>query len=359
MHKKGHIPWNKGKGDYISGNKNPAWKNGLYANKEWLTKAYSTKSMKQIAFECKCGIRTIARWLKTHNISSRKIGSKIKDIKGKNNHNWNGGKPKCIACGKQLSNYNAKYCKKHFAKKGKESHMYKGMVNIKQLVRSYVQNVWRPKIFERDRYVCQQCKAINNGNLTAHHKKRLSLIVDKIISEYQKDLSSPEHRLELFSLIISNPEINDLNNGITLCEKCHNKMHKGKRKDYYEVFDLYFYWGTIVSVYDADTITALLDIGFNFSYKIKLRLWGINTPEIKTKDDRERKFGEEARKFVEQLVLNKWLRIKTYKSEKYGRYLADVYLEDDTLLNELLIEKGFAREYFGEKRDGWFKDDVR
>ena len=45
----------------------------------------------------------------------------------------------------------------------------------------------------------------------------------------------------------------------------------------------YFYKAKIISVYDGDTVTAVMDLGFNITNKIKIRLHGINAPEIRGK----------------------------------------------------------------------------
>ena len=117
---------------------------------------------------------------------------------------------------------------------------------------------------------------------------------------------------------------------------------------------MFEYTATVIDVYDGDTMTVDIDLGFKIHHEVKLRLNGINTPEIRTKDKREKELGLTVKQYVKGLILNKKVRILTEKPGKYGRYLADMYLEDGTYLNDLLIEKGYAREYFGEAREPWF-----
>jgi len=112
----------------------------------------------------------------------------------------------------------------------------------------------------------------------------------------------------------------------------------------------YSYFGVVTSVYDGDTITATLQLGFGISYEMKLRLLGIDTKEIRNKNLEEKRLAIKTRDFVREKILNKKVKIKTYKKGKYGRYLVDVFLDDGTLLNNLLIKKGYAKEYWGGKR---------
>jgi len=112
----------------------------------------------------------------------------------------------------------------------------------------------------------------------------------------------------------------------------------------------YYYHAKVLSVYDGDTITVVLDLGLHINFTVNLRLLGVDTPEIKGKD---RVRGLEVRDYVREKTLNKNVLIKTHKQGKYGRYLATVYyLDKDTWinLNVKLIEKKYAREYWGGKR---------
>lgn len=119
---------------------------------------------------------------------------------------------------------------------------------------------------------------------------------------------------------------------------------------------MYSYKAKVIDVYDGDTLTIVVDLGFKIKHEIKLRLNGLNTPEIRTKDKREKELGKQVRDYVRELVLNKEILVKTTKAEKFGRYLADVYI-GDLHLNNHLIKKEYARPYFGEKRGPWFSDE--
>jgi micrococcal nuclease len=119
----------------------------------------------------------------------------------------------------------------------------------------------------------------------------------------------------------------------------------------------FFYKARVLSVYDADTVTLLIDVGFNIFLKEKCRFMGVDTPEIRTKNPKEKELGLEARDWVRELILKKDIEFKAHKEGKFGRYLIDIFLEDGKKLNDLLIEKGYAKAYFGGKREKWFANE--
>lgn len=107
---------------------------------------------------------------------------------------------------------------------------------------------------------------------------------------------------------------------------------------------MYTYKAKVTSVYDGDTITALVDLGFSSFRVMKLRLARIDTPEMR---GAEKEQGKIVRDIVRGKILDKDITIKTQKDKtgKYGRYIAEVILEDGTNLNDWLIENGHAELY--------------
>lgn len=110
---------------------------------------------------------------------------------------------------------------------------------------------------------------------------------------------------------------------------------------------LYHYKAKIVEVYDGDTCTIDIDLGLHTWIKgEKIRLTRINAPELR---GTERTKGLKSRDFLRSLILNKEVFIETIKDkkEKYGRYLADVWLEDDKgkfiNINDEIVKNGFAK----------------
>ena len=103
---------------------------------------------------------------------------------------------------------------------------------------------------------------------------------------------------------------------------------------------IYTYRAKIIGVYDGDTVTALVDLGFGITNKIKVRLKGINTPELRGD---ERAQGIISRDFLREKILNKDIVIETFKDKKgkYGRYIGTLWINDENI-NELLVEQGLA-----------------
>jgi len=115
------------------------------------------------------------------------------------------------------------------------------------------------------------------------------------------------------------------------------RMDKGVR--------MYKYKARLVRVVDGDTIDCILDLGFDVSIKERVRLKGLDTPEIRTKDLNEKRLGLEAKKFVEDMFQDKGndVIIETeYRRGKYGRTIGTITFQDDTVLNEMLITEGHA-----------------
>jgi micrococcal nuclease len=119
--------------------------------------------------------------------------------------------------------------------------------------------------------------------------------------------------------------------------------------------------GRVIKCYDADTITIASKLPYDASpmYRLSVRLNGIDTPEIKGKgvSDEEKEVAKQARDFVSNLVMNKYVRLENIESEKYGRILADVYI-GDVHLNELLLKERYAVKYDGgtkQKPTSWIR----
>lgn len=89
------------------------------------------------------------------------------------------------------------------------------------------------------------------------------------------------------------------------------------------------------NVVDGDTIDVEIDFGFKLKQVVRLRFNRINTPEVRGK---ERKQGLIAKRFVENRILGKPIKIETFKKGKYGRYLAEIYIYGHNLNEDLVIE---------------------
>ena len=106
---------------------------------------------------------------------------------------------------------------------------------------------------------------------------------------------------------------------------------------------MYNYKAEIIAVYDGDTVTAKVDLGFLHFQIMKLRLFGIDTPELRGP---EREQGLIVRDIVREMILNKEVEIHSYKDKqgKFGRYLATIIVGDINL-NQWLIDNGHAESY--------------
>jgi micrococcal nuclease len=111
----------------------------------------------------------------------------------------------------------------------------------------------------------------------------------------------------------------------------------------------------LYKVVDGDTIEVDIDLGFNVSIHKTVRLAGIDTPESRTKDAYEKKFGLEAKEWLKTKLKDaENIRIRTEKpdsTEKYGRILGWLFRNNDTVsINETMIQQGYAWSYMGEKK---------
>lgn len=110
-------------------------------------------------------------------------------------------------------------------------------------------------------------------------------------------------------------------------------------------------------VVDGDTIEVHVDfLPKELGDKLLVRVWGVDTPEKnwRAKSDSERKLGEEATDFTQKQIQNaKDIKIHLIGWDKFGgRVLGDVIIDGNNL-RELLIKNGYAREYYGDRKENW------
>jgi micrococcal nuclease len=107
------------------------------------------------------------------------------------------------------------------------------------------------------------------------------------------------------------------------------------------MLDLYNYKATIIEVVDGDTVTALIRLGLYLTATHRLRLLGIDTPELRGPT---REAGLAAKAFVVEHLLGRDVIIHTEKDDAFGRWLGLIYL-DGVPFNDLLIAAGHAVPY--------------
>jgi len=116
---------------------------------------------------------------------------------------------------------------------------------------------------------------------------------------------------------------------------------------------MYEYKATVVKIVDGDTVDVDVDLGWNVIIRGssgRIRLFGVDTPESRTRDKTEKKFGLLAKKFVEAFMpVGTKVILKTHEKGKYGRYLGDFKVGRKWLCKELL-KHHHAVEYTGQNK---------
>ena len=119
---------------------------------------------------------------------------------------------------------------------------------------------------------------------------------------------------------------------------------------------MFEYEAECLRVVDGDTIDCRIDLGFDVWVKKRIRFYGINTPESRTRDLEEKKRGIAAKARVVYLLRTNEGRfvLKSHGVGKYGRVLGELFVDvgEEDLLNvkDVLIREGHGTEYFGGKR---------
>ena len=110
----------------------------------------------------------------------------------------------------------------------------------------------------------------------------------------------------------------------------------------------------VTKVVDGDTIDVIIDLGFDIMYKSRVRLFGIDTPESRTRDLVEKKYGLMSKDFLKDKLKNAdKIVIKTHKGEetgKFGRILGEIFC-DNVNVNQQMCDVGHAVAYYGQSKD--------
>lgn len=113
----------------------------------------------------------------------------------------------------------------------------------------------------------------------------------------------------------------------------------------------HYYKATVVEVYDGDTITLDVDLGFNVMLKgIKVRLSGIDTNELRTKNKEQKIKAYAARDMLRSLCFQKQVFFDSLGLDKYGRWLGEIFTLEGLSCNEELLKSGLAVVYDGGKK---------
>ena len=109
----------------------------------------------------------------------------------------------------------------------------------------------------------------------------------------------------------------------------------------------------VTKVVDGDTIDVLLDMGFDIKYKSRVRLFGIDTPESRTRNKEEKVRGLLSKVYLKDAIKKaKKLTIKTHKGSetgKFGRILGEIFAVGINL-NLKMCTEGYAVQYYGQNK---------
>lgn len=112
---------------------------------------------------------------------------------------------------------------------------------------------------------------------------------------------------------------------------------------------MYEYSCKLIRVIDGDTVDALIDLGFDVWIKKRIRLYGIDAPETRTRDAWEKEQGLATKKRLEELLgaVNSEFILVSKGVGKYGRCLGELLIGEhgETHVNNLLISEGLAEKY--------------
>ena len=115
---------------------------------------------------------------------------------------------------------------------------------------------------------------------------------------------------------------------------------------------MYEYNCKIVKVVDGDTVDVDVDLGWStWRCGERIRLYGIDTPECRTRDAEEKAAGLLAKAFVEDaLHVGKTYKLQTREKGKFGRFLGVIFISDKISINAALVSEHLAVPYYGQSK---------
>ena len=120
--------------------------------------------------------------------------------------------------------------------------------------------------------------------------------------------------------------------------------------------------GKVVDVYDGDTVKIVFPLSEKEPdrlYKWNCRLINVDTPELRTKNLKEKEFGKFVRNKLREKILDNLVYISCMDFDKYGRLLVEIFEDNEykISINNWLISNEYAKEYHGGKKSLWFVDE--
>ena len=120
---------------------------------------------------------------------------------------------------------------------------------------------------------------------------------------------------------------------------------------------MFEYKCNLVKVVDGDTVDVDIDLGFGvWLRKQRIRLYGIDTPESRTRDKVEKVYGLAAKDFLSKMLSTGQMSIKTHKDAKgkFGRILGELFMKTsvgELSVNQSLVENSHAVRYYGQSKE--------
>lgn len=115
----------------------------------------------------------------------------------------------------------------------------------------------------------------------------------------------------------------------------------------------------VIKVYDGDTLTIVFPFNDNI-IKCSCRLLGIDTPEIRSKNKKEKEYAIKARNRIRELTIkeDKYIYVIFGKNDKYGRPLISAFLDEEYKINiaKILLDENYGKVYWGGKKEKWTFD---
>jgi micrococcal nuclease len=129
---------------------------------------------------------------------------------------------------------------------------------------------------------------------------------------------------------------------------------------------MYEYRCKVVKIIDGDTVDVDIDLGFGvWLKKERIRMFGIDTPESRTRDLEEKKYGNAAKEFITGMLNDEGgivLKTRKDKEGKYGRILGELWRTTDFAdksINDYMIEKHHAVAYHGQSKESIEEEHIK
>lgn len=337
--------------------------NPLYRNKKWLHVEYNLhhKTIVEIAAFCDTSPSTIKNWMYRFGIQSR--AETHTDVYHENGHQhtidvqitpdgYNSSSPglllehdksnvalSCTNCGRLCPDHNHHKCEFCSCSKLVESNQ-----NLLFLIRQ-LEKAFYDEVLTRDNHTCSECGS--QDELTVYHLTPLRVICDSLIIDYGScidyDFNINNFR-QFIKECVDTELLCNFNNSVSLCKLCTSSYHNQIQHNHNN--EVYVYDATVLEVYDGDTITVDINLGFGLTHRTEVRLFGVNTSEIRNSDVVDKLKGLTAKNIVSALCFTgRRIKIQTFKSGKFGRWLGVIVLDNHFIMNDILIRKRLGEEY--------------